>query len=392
MKTDYGKIAYQKTEDILKQIKVVEDEIKCVTKVFRNQTIDFSNNFFEHSIKAKSGTIIQLNMCFEYAQELTIDVEYCLVINNTEVFIGKLQNLSFPFVSSGQDSVCLKFTTSSTLQDDTVYPIINYINFNYCGVLKDDINYEPLYFDDNMTYYVVYFNDVYTRYTSLNKLFDEYKFENPVNNLYSFNSTINGTRKAAMYGLFYNEETSKLTLKYLISGGKFALKNVKPDHAIFTPVSSSQIRVFYLLNNEIYYFTTSLTGTNISSETKVQVPINSKIKRLFPIKLVNGNTSNFYSFGVICEDGAYVIRYNSTNKTFDSKKYIGKCDYASGYYTNSSVSIVLYKNGVATIKTFSDRLLTCVTNVSNYYNYLAIYNVSGTLLGLNYNGLSVITT
>ena len=46
MKTDYGKIAYQKTEDILKQIKVVEDEIKCVTKVFRNQTIDFSNNFY----------------------------------------------------------------------------------------------------------------------------------------------------------------------------------------------------------------------------------------------------------------------------------------------------------------------------------------------------------
>ncbi len=392
MKTNYGKIAYQKTEDILNQLNYIEESTKYLPFCYRNYDVNYISNMFEHRVNAKESSTVNLHLSFEYSVAPINNIGYKIYLNDKVILESKLNPNQVNFVASGSDKISIVFTGDSlgVGSSDTaeIMPQISVIKFEYLGLLKNTFTTEPVYFDDNMTYYASYNNGVYTRHTSLTNLLNDYKYETSSNDFYFVNSAINSTKKQAIYGLFYNESDSMLTLKYLYSNATYPLKSIKPDKAVFIPISSSLFRIFYLLNGKLYFFSCSKTGTSISSDTEVTYVKDLKILSMFPIRLVQNNTLNFFGIGVVTKGGVYVLNYNSDQKNYTSKKHVGEAEYASGFFDKNSVNVVLYNNGVATVKSFSDSTLTNLIEIKKYYDCIMLYNASGNLLCLNFNGFT----
>lgn len=392
MKTNYGKLAFQKTEDILNQLNYVEQTTKYLPYCYRNYDVAYSINMFEHCVYAKENSVVSLNLSFEYSIDPLNTVGYKIYLNNKVLLESKLNPCQINFVASGNDKISIMFTGDSLgvgSSDTTeIYPKISVIKFEYVGKLTKTFTKEPVYFDDTMTYFASYNNGVYTRHTNITNLLKNYKYETSSNNLYFANSGISSTKKQVMYGLYFNENDGMFTLRYLYTNVDYPLKAIKPDEAVLIPISSSIFRIFYLINGKLYFFESSKTGTNITDDTEVTYVKDLKILSMFPIRLVQGNTLNFFGLGVLTKKGAYVLRYDSDQKNYTSKKFIGQAEYASGYFDKNSVSVVLYNNGVATVKTFEDVMLTKLIEIKKYYDCIMLYNASGKLLCLNFNGFT----
>lgn len=392
MKTNYGKIAYQKTEDILNQLNYVEEKTKYLPFCYRNYDINYTSNMFEHTIYAKENSVVNLHLSFEYSIEPITQIGYKIFLNDKVILESKLNPNQVNFVASGNDKISILFTGDSLGVGSTdtaeIYPSISVIKFEYCGLLSKTFTKEPVNFDDNMTFFVSYIKGKYIRHTNLENLLNEYKYETALDDIYYVNSITNGTKKQTLFSLFYNESDSMLTLRYLYSGATYPLKSVKPDKAVFIPTSSSMLRVFYLINDKLYFFNCTKTGGSVTTDTEITYAKDLKILSLFPIRVVQGNSVNFYGIGVVTKKGVYVLKYSSDQKNYTSKKFVGEAEYASGYFDNDGISIVLYNNGVATVKTFSDSTLTNLIEIKKYYDCIMLYNASGNLLCLNYNGFT----
>ena len=392
MKTNYGKIAYQKTEDILNQLNYVEEKNKYLPFCFRNYDINYDSNMFEHTVYAKENSVVNLHLSFEYSVEPISQIGYKIYLNGKVVLESKHNPNQINFVASGYDKISILFTGGSlgvgSSETTEIYPKISVIKFEYNGLLTQTFTKEPVYFDDTMTYFASYNNGVYTRHMNITNLLNNYKYETCSNELYFANSITNGTKKQIMYGLYYNESDSMFTLMYLYTNVSYPLKAIKPDEAVLIPTSSSMFRIFYLQNGKLYFFNCSKTGTNISEDTEVTYVKDLKILSMFPIRLVQGNTLNFFGIGVVTKKGVFILKYDTEQKNYTSKKFIGEAEYASGYFDKNGITIVLYNNCVATAKTFSDSTLTNLIEVKKYHDCIMLYNASGKLLCLNYNGLT----
>lgn len=386
MKTNYGKIAYLKTEEIIKNMDYSTDIDRIMAYAYENTSLVFDTPLFAHTLSAIPNNIISCSVEYSLDKDTTSDIICKMYINNIPVYSSKETKFSFHFVSSKEDNIELYFSGN---EEDIVVTNIKLI---YSGRLINSLNTDIIYFDDNSTGLVYYRNGNLTKYSTVDEFLSNYKYLSPTNEVYHCNSIVTSTKKTGFYKLYYDDATEYLVLTNISSGTNYNLKQVKPDFAIYMPVSSAQYRVVYALNNKLYYFNTSRNGSNISDIFEITGLENMKIDSLFPVVVVSGNTSNFPVFGVVANGNAYICKYNSSLKTYTSKKYIGKCDYASAYFTNDSISVVLYLGGVATIKTYSDREVVNLVSTKSYYNCYRIFNISGTLLGLNFEGISILNT
>lgn len=385
MSVNYGKLAYQKTEEISKKLKFDTDIDRIMVFSYFDTAIIYDTTMFSHTFEAIEGSVLECNIVYSTSITPTSDITARVYVNGIPVFTTTKNDTMFSFVSSGTDIVEVYFSGVDELS-------ISNIRFTYTGKLLNNLDSNIMYFDENSTSLMYYCNGVLTKYTTLDDFISAYKYITHSKDLLCANSIISSTKKTGFYAIYYDEESEYIVLRNLSNTTKYNLVQIKPDNAIFIPINTATYRVIYVLNNRLYFFNTSRFGTNISTITEVIGLDNFKIKSVFPLVVVNGNTTNVQSIGVLGTDGvAYILRYDDTLKNYVGKKYIGKCDYASGYYNNDSINIVLYNAGVATIKTYSDRMITNMISERKYYNCYRIFNVSETLIGLNFEGLSILT-
>ena len=291
---------------------------------------------------------------------------------------------NFKYISGGNDNVEIYFDGVDEL-------IVSTIRFTYTGRLENNLDANMIYFDENQNSFVHMVNGSMVKYTTIDSFISAYKYTTIPKDFLCVNSVITSTKKSGLYAIFYDKELGYIILRNCANTTKYNLVQVdEPDSALLMPVSSSLYRVVYVKDGKVYFFNTSKYGTNISAITEAKLD-NFKIKSVFPIVVVHGHTTNVKSIGAIGEDGvAYILRFDDTISNFVSKKYIGKCDYASGFYDNNSISIVLYNNGIANIMTYSDRLITNLFSKTKYYNCYRLFKLSNGLLGLNFEGVSIL--
>lgn len=387
MKTDYGKIAYLKTEEIIKNLDNTKNINRIVVFSFINTAVTYSTNLFTHNVLGASGSVVNLTVNLKLNATLQNEFVTKIFVNGIPVYKSTELKFEFNYVTSGNDTIDLQF--EGTDADITV----SQVTFTYVGYLKNIYNSNILFFDDISTGYVYIRNGTYYRFSNLTSIINAFTFVNPTTSYYSANSIPTSTRKTGYCGLYYDDATGYLTLKNFSTSITYTLKQVKPDFAIFFPISTAQYRIVYSLNSKLYFFYMSRNGSVVSEDTEIVGLDNLKITSIFPFNIITGNTVNYSAFGAIAQDGStYIFKYNDSLDNYSSKKYIGKSEYASGYYDSSSVNVVLYNNGVATLKTYSDREVCNLTNTKEYYNCYRLFNIAGSLVSLNFNGLSIINT
>ena len=380
MSTNYGRLAYQKVEDISK--KIVHEDIldRFMVYAYRNTTIIYDTAMFNHTIDAYEGSLIDCKICFDTETQLNTKV----VINGVAVHHDTSSTFDFHYICSGNDSIELYFAGEGEVT-------LSSIRFEYSGRLKNNLDENMVYFDENQGAFVHFDNNTLTKYTTRDSFMDAYKYRTNSKDFLCVNSIITSARKTGLYGIYYDGGTGYIVLRNLSNTTTYNLVQVNPDNAIFIPISASIYRVIFVKDNKVYYFNTSRFGTNISEIFEANLD-NFKVKSLFPLVVVHNNTTNVKMIGCIGVDGvAYVLRFDDDISNFVGKKYIGKCDYASGFYDNNTVNIVLYNNGVASVMTYSDRLVTNLIETKKYYNCYRIFKLSSGLLGLNFEGFSILT-
>lgn len=383
MSTNYGRLAYQKVEDLSKKIKHEDIVNRIMVYAYKNVALEFDVSMFSHKLLAHEGEVI--NCKIEYNVSTEIDLNVKIVINGVPVHHDISKIFTFDFISSGDDSIELYFTGEGSIT-------ISSIKLTYTGRLKNNLDENTIYFDENQGAFVHFNNGALTKYTTIDSFISAYSYTTNSKDFLCVNSVITALRKNGFYAIYYDDTTGYIVLRNLANTTTYNLVAVeKPDSALFMPVSSSLYRVVFVKNGKVYYFNTSKYGTNISAITEAPLD-NFKVKSVFPIVVVHNNTTNIKMIGVIGEDGvAYILRFDDDSANFVGRKYIGKCDYATGFYDNNSINIVLYNNGVARVLTYADRLVTNLVEEKKYYNCYRIFKLSSGILGLNFEGVSILT-
>lgn len=385
MATDYGKLAYYKAEEIYKKIDYSDDPNRQILFAYGGDVMVYDTPMYNHQIKSYTNELITAHF------ELDIDVavgegfKTTIYVNDVPIYESSKLIFDFSFISSGIDNVYIQFVGVDTIT-------INRIKIMYIGKLKNIFDNDIIYLEEVNSGFNLYRNGVMNIYSSIDELISSYKFVTPTKEALCVIASVTSTKKTGFYGLIYDEETQYIKSKNFVNGLFYSVKQVKPDIALMYPASSAVYRMVYALDGKLYFFNSSRYGTNKTDTVEIPNINYKEITSLFPI-VVNQNVKiDMTAFGVVADGKAYVFRYDSNLENYVSKKYIGECDYASGFYDADSVSIVLYKNGVATIKTYSDKSVTNLISSKTIYNCYKVLYLGGGLIGLNYNGLFKIST
>lgn len=383
MSTNYGKIAYHKTEELSKKINFDILPNRIMAFSYKDTLVVYDTKMFSHTLLSNEGVVVSCKIEYE-CSTLDTDISMKVYVNGVPVYHSSDKIFSFDFISSENTiiEVICSGATETTIAN---------IKFSYTGKFQNNLDADIMYFDENQAAMMYFCNGVLTKYTNISAMIDDYKYITHSKDFLSVSSIVTSIRKSGLYAIYYDDATGYIVMRNLANTTTYNLVQAKPDRAIFFPISSAQYRVVYLLDNKLYFFNTTRYGTNISAIKEIPLD-NFKVKDIFSIVQVNNNTVNVQTIGLIGTDGvAYIMRYDTKEGNYTGRKYIGKCDYASGFYDNTSISIVLYQNGVAVTKKFGDRQVTNLVEEKKYYNCYRIYKLSTGVLGLNFDGLSILT-
>jgi len=353
--TQYGKIAYQQSEDLKREVYNKPTKYDYSIKTFKKFNLNITDDVVLNFKFLSSGkNNIKLNLNFILSEQNTTNNFNLLIkINNIKyeqvyVNIENLQQFNYNLEFFATDKNVIDIVLNSQSQP------VNFLMFNctVSGVFSiDDVNYNDYILEssnDNNSIILLYKNnEEYNSYNYINtqNLIDNFKpnqegtlISDILSVCYNIENS-NGYRNKKLYAL-YNNNNSLILSDYDKTQSVIASESIPQSYMIQGLYSSIANLLYCEVENQLLKYKAYNNNLNVMVQGETQLSLKNRVKKLVPI----------YKKDLSYSEQADIMFISTKNEVFIINITAGKDDasYEIGqtpvYLGNASDAYAILKN------------------------------------------------